>query len=298
MISAIRTWCYQHGLRWHAQNLNELPGDRLGPMWRHGRAWINLWRGNGDTGKGYRELLEVNPEWLVAERWSAAALELQLGGESDTELMLHVEVPGVSLFLTVDPRFAWCKRVMERVLPGYWCERGTYRHFPEPGPERFKVSQETEISVRWFEGGLWWSLWHPTMEWSSKTPRWRHGHWDPIDSLLGRDAYSSVDIRTEDVVVPMPEHGYAAKVRLFESTWRRPRWPLARRLLRAEIAVEGGIPHPGKGENSWDCGDDATYSLTCQARTAEEAVGHLVASVLRSRTRYGGRDWRPSEVAA
>lgn len=96
----------------------------------------------------------------------------------------------------------------------------------------------------------------------------------------------------------MPEHPYPATVRLFESTWKRPRWPFARRMVRAEIEVEGGIPHPGKGENSWDCDDDATYSLTCQARTAEDAVAKLVGSVLRDRRNYGGRSWRPREAVA
>ncbi|HXI16285.1 MAG TPA: hypothetical protein VNM48_07925, partial [Chloroflexota bacterium] len=88
---------------------------------------------------------------------------------------------------------------------------------------------------------------------------------------------------------------------IFESTWGRrrwPHWPLTRRMVRADVQVPEGVPHPGKGENAWDCGEDATYALTCAEQTPEAAVGRLVESVLRDRRRYGGDQWRPQALVA
>lgn len=284
-----RRWCYEHGVRWHAQNLTD---DERGPMWRAGRAWINFWRGDGETGKGYAEVAQVNPEWHVGWR-TAAALAVQL---DQSEVMLHMAWPFAALFLTITA--SWLRPWLERILPGYWFDPSTYQHFDKPGQNRLKVCQETEIAVKWHDGGLWWSLWHPTMEWSAGTPKWRNGHFDPADFLLGRHTYSSEELSTENVEVPMPERTYAGTVTLTRDTWKRPRWPFGRSIYRANIEVDGGVPHPGKGENSWDCGEDATYSMTCPARTAEDAVGALVKSVLSSRRQYGGRNWRPAERVA
>jgi hypothetical protein len=69
-------------------------------------------------------------------------------------------------------------------------------------------------------------------------------------------------------------------------------------MRRANLDIERGVPTPGKGENSWDCGQDATYGLTCPASTVEEALASLRASVMRDRERYGGKDWKPEAVAA
>ena len=103
---------------------------------------------------------------------------------------------------------------------------------------------------------------------------------------------------TVPTVVPMPERAYPASVKLFESTWKRPRW-FASRMVRAEVKIEKGIPFPGKGENSYDCGDDALFGLTCKADTVEQAIAETVESALRNRRRYGGSvDWQPAAEGA
>ena len=58
---------------------------------------------------------------------------------------------------------------------------------------------------------------------------------------------------------------------------------------------EQGLPIPGKGENSWDCGDDAYYSIGTPAATAMEAVEYAADRVLETRRRYGGSSWAPSK---
>lgn len=118
----------------------------------------------------------------------------------------------------------------------------------------------------------------------------------PKRFLLGRSEYSKRHIETiERVPVHLPEGIYLATVELFESSWKRPRWPFTKRILRADIEVDGGIAIPGKGENSWDIGDDAVFSQICPAKTAGEAAKSLADSVMRTRQRYGkGYAWRPA----
>ena len=58
------------------------------------------------------------------------------------------------------------------------------------------------------------------------------------------------------------------------------------------------IPVPGKGENSWDCGEDATFSLSCPSTTISEAIGEMVKSCMRTRERYAGLDFKPEKPRA
>ena len=58
-----------------------------------------------------------------------------------------------------------------------------------------------------------------------------------------------------------------------------------------EIDMQEGIPFPGKGENSWDCRDDAYYGFG--GATIEDAVARITAEVIKRR----GKNWRPSEAA-
>lgn len=170
------------------------------------------------------------------------------------------------------------------------------------GPWRMCKRRAISLKLAFPELTLGWVLWKDDHEWNSRTPRWRQGHFDIVDFLLGRWEYSERDIETREIAVPMPERVYRGKARLFVSTWKRPRW-FAKQLVRVGIDLDKGegIPCQGKGENSWDCGTNHTYGITCAARSIPEGVGVLVGSVLRDRVKYGGwRDWmwaRPHEAS-
>jgi len=160
------------------------------------------------------------------------------------------------------------------------------------------LPRDREVSLRIFSGAIWWSVWRDWRDgWSRDVPRWRDGNFNFVDFLLGDAKYSTRDIEAREIVVPMPEKSYAATAKLFESTWKRPRWP-ARKLLRVQIDVPEGIPMEGKGENSWDCGTDATFGITCPANSIAKGVGELVGSALHDRVRYGGwADWTWTKAA-
>lgn len=149
------------------------------------------------------------------------------------------------------------------------------------------------LSLTFSDGSMRWNVWVDPDSWQSTRPMWRDGSFNPLDVALGRRDCTQVIKESRDVIVPMPEKSYPAKAELIEFTWKRPRWPFSKSMLRVSLDVPGGIPHEGKGENSWDCGTDATFGITTgECRSIPEGVGVLVGSVLRSRVKYGGwKDW-------
>lgn len=163
------------------------------------------------------------------------------------------------------------------------------------GPIAYRgYGEERELSWRIFDWAFWWNHWTPSMSWSSRTSRWRNGVFHFNDFLLGKTRHSTRPLAWRWVRIPMPERVYYGAACLEEASWGRARW-FTKRVTRCEIKMLPGeqVPFPGKGENSWDCGEDATYGMTCPASSVDDAIGKLVASVLCSRTRNGGRDWMP-----
>lgn len=143
-----------------------------------------------------------------------------------------------------------------------------------------------------------WRLWVDPDTWSSERPRWRDGRIDLAEALLGEEAemrsLSKVEVR-----VPLPEGSYPATVELREvTTWRTALPRLTREVHHTgEVRILNGVkppPIPGKGENSWDCDDDAIYANYGPARGVGEAVAAYVEAVLTARERRRGRvDWMP-----
>lgn len=225
-----------------------------------------------------------NDGWWASRPWNArvwlhfwrrvACLQWVLGrfkfglhvnaNESEHEWTFGVQVPGLSLWLSVSglgSRRFW-----------KWLMRAG--------------GHERDLSLRVFDAAIWWNLW---VDDTGRGPRpgWRAGNFRPIDVLLGKANYTNEVLSTHHVLIPMPEGGYPAVVTMERATWKRPRW-FAKHVRRADIQIDVGIPHAGKGENAWDCGRDATFGLGCVADTIEEAVAKTVQCVLRSRRKYDG----------
>lgn len=253
-------------LWWHWQNLDtEHIGRterRTGSGWSHGRAWLHAGRSSAEV------------SWLFSLRRHHVGAQLELGGYDDN-LTLHAGVPCASLWLSIDA--PWIFRLCHRFGP-------------------------RELAVKFHGGSVWWTLWVDDSERRyprSFADRVRAGSFDPVAFLLGRPVYTSTDLEQREIDVPLPERSYRGTARLHDDAWRRPRWPFPLRIRRVSIEMHDGeqLPHPGKGENSWDGGEDATFGITTAAATIEDGIGHLVASVLRSRLRHGGPSWRPAAGA-
>ena len=204
-------------------------------------------------------------EWHV--EWSLGELEFAFKIEHDDEgWLVHVALPLVSLFVGFDAPWLPCR-------------------YPDK-------PRALELSVR--DWTIRWCFWSTSMEWHSKTPRWRDGSFNLVDFLLGRWNIVDRPLKYRWVLVPMPERAYVGCACLSEVTVKRPRW-FGRCTPRVTIIMLPGeqVPFPGKGESSWDCGEDGYYESTSPARSISDGVAELVRSVLGRRERYGGSDWMP-----
>lgn len=275
-------------MHFHWQNLNDKPGKRKGSIRRHGRAWLRFGDGHGHRGAG------LNWEWGFGTARCALSIGFTDREEVGVRGSICVPLFFSFYFTAYGGPFAWLARKLmpSRVIPAH-----TYVGMDGPytiGPTT--VQESREISIRIFDWAIWWDIWRDPMGgWSRDVPRWRDGSWHPLDTFFGRHKYARRELSTTQAQVAMPEGAYPCTVKLTEDSWKRPLLPWRRRLLRAHVEMQKSVPHPGKGENSWDCGEDATSAMTCCAATVEEAIARMTESVLNSRRRHGGSvNWVPS----
>lgn len=142
-----------------------------------------------------------------------------------------------------------------------------------------------EVSIRAHGGCIWVNFWTEPMDGKTLVLHWK-------DILIGKFKYSDRVLEERDILVPMPEKAYPAHAQLIEATWTYPRW-FTQKIKRVKIDIPEGIPFEGKGENSYDCGRDATFGITTgECQSIAEGVGKLVGSVLYDRVKNGGySDW-------
>ncbi len=272
------------GLSIRSQNLDERPGDDYqasGSKLMHGRAWINRLRdGEEDWNSPTLRL-----SWNLRSSFCHLQVEVD-GGEN--EVSWSAALPPIALWVSVD-------RVPQRlfqILGVDFASRKAHDHV-----------YERAVSLSVHDWAIWWNLWMATMQSNSTDPKWRRGCFHIVDAIFGTRDRVAVPISTEAVVVPMPEKLYTAKVETVRATWTRSRWPftfgpkdLYYESLSSTITPDVPIPVPGKGENSWDCDDDAIYSHS-SAGGPVEAIASLTESVHRTRRRHGGRNWLPPQAA-
>lgn len=222
---------------------------------RGARAWLHIGRSRLHAELSFRPQARLG-------------IGLESGGCGDDHVLLHVHAPVGSLYLGVACRLtAWLSRWAQR-RDGAEC--GINCEWERDGPE-IRINVASRI-----------------MSWRSGDPWWCKGvKINFADLLLGRRVHTEAVVSESDVLIPMPEGSYRATCKISDCTWRRPRSPFKTKRRGAYVDIPGGIGHSGKGENSWDCGDDGLYGLSCDATTPEEAVGRVVASVLKSRRKYG-----------
>lgn len=250
-------------------------GDKKA-AWRYWRNWLHLWSKT------------ISLEFLLFPRRATCAATLEFNAHGEKDMQLYLAFPYLfTLFL------GFTGFIPAKYLPHYWV-KGFKSYRPHEGMVEhapFRMPVPRQIGFRIFDNALWVSIWEDDMD-SSHNKWWSRFVIRPDRILLGREQYSKIDLSTEQAILTLPEGAYPVSVTIFESTWKRQRWPWPRKMIRAEVDCgERGIPsHAGKGENSWDLDDDATFSMTCPETTIEGAVQRLQTSILRDRERYGSPD--------
>jgi hypothetical protein len=245
--------------RWHWQDLRVEDNRQSTGFVTEGRAWF------------YALSNCFHIEWYFGSRKCALTAEFSNRSFSEDAILLHFAIPFILNFYFGVERADWVKSL--------------------PGIGKGWQDGTREIGFSWYDGYLSLMLWcRDGNEWN-RGDRWWHFKqpimWNPTDFFLGRDKYSDENLEVGTINIVLPEGEYEAIYRLFRSTWKRPRWPWPRHLLRGEIEVDRGVPVPGKGENSWDLDDTAIYSMTCPAATKEEVAAKYIEAVMKKRKKYG-----------
>jgi hypothetical protein len=278
---------------------NATDGDRGVPYWRCGRWWLTVnsprtreqeIARNQRTRNGERVFSPtIHAEWSwfnSSFRAIGASYRAERYADSEHLFALHLYIGNVYLGLKGwdTPPFNWLLRAADA-----------------PPKRHGRSSTDREIGVMlttddgWF---LSWHLWWPDNEWVKGDSKVRKGSVFLEDKLWGKANYVEHVDHESDQVMTLPEGDYPVHVKLFTSTWSRARDPFnwrTKTIKRATVSATAFAPSvPGKGENSWDCEDDATYSITTPAETVEEAIDAYRQSVLRTRERHGGKDWTPT----
>lgn len=244
-------------MRFHWTNENTKGDDSVkGSPLRAGRAWLHFGK-SGNT--------SLATEWYLWTKKFSAGIGL---ADYEHAVSVHLSLILFSFYLTLEywPLEKWLKRVTKR--------------------KDDKYGNGRTIGFTWIEGTLMVDLWNDPMEWRSADPKWWHFSINPADTLLGRPEYSERTLKEGVRQLAMPEKVYDVKIKINESAWKRPRWPWPRKIVRTHSEVEGGIPVPGKGTESYNCGEDAIYSQTSPGTTFDAALSSLFQSVAHNREHY------------
>lgn len=249
-------------LRW--QNLNEGPDGQPKGWPHHGRCW--LWR---------RDEVVLRFSWDLWSRFCGVSIG---SDDEDGGIALFAALPPVAFWLTLP---APLRRWLDTPFWARWNER----HGGHKGSHRYTALKMADVSVH--DWTLFWSFLCFDWGWSRQMPRWMSGSWRPGRTFFGRWIYETKMLEQRAIVVPMPEGEYRGEAELRQAVRGHRFSPLKHRNIEVEIRLEQPIPYSGKGENSWDCGLDGLHGMSCQARSIEDAIGRVVASVLETRRRRG-----------
>jgi hypothetical protein len=271
----LRDWSFKRWFwrRFSYQNLNEKGrGDVTGSILKHGRAWFKP-HGFGRSEFALHWSWSLNPSltrWLV--NFSLDFFD----GDSEQDLSMNFGLFGCMFYFT-----------LENFIPRKWARKHQWAHnsgfYISEGSARIELFHAGDDCYR-CEG---WKGWYK--------------HIFIREAIMGRTDYTSEPIETHTTTVTMPEGSYDAIVTINRDMWRHRRWPFRyfpRQRTSAYIEVPQGVPVPGKGENSWDCGEDAIYATGSSSPTVAAAVAQIITSALKTRERYGGKNWRPQERIA
>lgn len=272
---------------WHWQNLNdavEKGADRLKGLFRHGRAWFN-----------FEPIGKMRIEWHFFDRSSSTALWFSFAAEEE-DFEFHAAFLWLfSIFLSFS-NVPVLHQLFADIRSGYGYQTG----------------------VRFFDNAIWLDV-CMSDQWGSRPIKWierlpgcgfggragmtykEYDHWHGfqvnfhyLNFLLGREYHSERLIGTavERALELHPDttwlgHSYMLTIQMKEHSWKRTRWFVTTRRVRADVKCNPPIPIPGKGESAWDLGDDALHGGLFNALSPEEAVQAVKRSVIEEREKYG-----------
>lgn len=178
-----------------------------------------------------------------------------------------------------------------------------------------RIPESREFSLKIHGGIFWWNFW-VSEEWASysRNKTWRMGTFHFVDLIKGKHDYNKVEASRQQFILPFLEGIYNVEVIKWDRKDSWQRWP-TRKMVTWEVRAgyydgppnpcnwkDKGVPVEGKGENSWDCDEDATYSISFPGhpyrkdlRIPYDAALYFWHSMMKSRERYGSAKWTPKD---
>ena len=231
---------------------------------REGRTGARWW---WHLGRDARACIHGEINWW--SRWCGCRLSVD-----DEGWTVHAAFPPIAVWFIFDNLGLWQPQV---------------KHiFHWDNNREVWLPDQRECALSFGDWTLRFVPWGRSMEWRTADPWWIRGvSLDLKRLVLGRER-CTVEILKQGipVTIPMPEGTYRGTAKIERRTWKRSRW-FAHSRVSTTIDCPKGIPFAGKGENSWDCGDDGLFGWGTEGESIERAIAHGVESVLTSRRRYG-----------
>ena len=250
-------------MRFHKQNLDD---GLIKKYLTYGRCWIGP----------YEKSIDI--EWM-APAWRSCRFDFGINtGDSNDKISFTL---------------ALCLFYFHISLPFYQFKVGHWNKYK--GVPIF-IHEDRRFSLYFHDWGIWLTVWAEAMgEWNKNLPWYKQTYcFHILDLLFGKRKFSEVILEQGECLVPMPEGCYSATFKKSICKWKRTRSLLNLTRIGWWFDIERGIPFEGKGENSWDCGEDALFGTGSSKETLSEAIGDIVGCALRNREKYG---WRRKKEA-
>lgn len=240
-------------VHFHWQNLNDRNGAEGNPL-KEGRAWLSLWS------------TKLYFSWAFGD----ISFGIGVSIDEDDGFLFRFSVPLISLWF------------------------GVYFDFLKKFHWKY-VNRDTSIRIH--DWTIWTSVFHDNSSWTKGLPwiKQREFNINIPDLLLGKfEAHSKEDPKKTRAKIFLDEGSYDVTITMIERWHTRKRWPWRiGAVLCADVVPDIPVPFPGKGENSWDCGEDAVRAMHSAARSPGEALRKFEESILQSRHRHGHIGWVP-----
>ena len=113
--------------------------------------------------------------------------------------------------------------------------------------------------------------------------------WPPLlDWVFGKRKYRQETRRSMPIQILMDMHQHDGLWTLRETWSERQRWPWRYHVrFYSDIDMPDPPQFAGKGENSWDCGNDGICGMSSRELTPLGAIGDYMAAVMKARAKYG-----------
>lgn len=217
--------------------------------------------------------------WNLWTHFCGASLRLD---PSEDGLKFHAALPPVAFWWGFD---SFGMRPIRKFLESPRMAKWNESAGGHKGSNRYTTFEVLDISIH--DWTLFWSFLKFDWGWSRKMPKWMSGSLNFTDLFLGRLKCETEVVETKDVKIPMPEGLYPAKAKMEKRTRSRPRW-FSKESYSVWLDIPHGIPHAGKGESDYNCGEDGLFGCGAEGTRYEAAIARAIESVLGSRRKYNG----------